>query len=122
MVNETSETRYIKGGRFLRQCSLDELPQLWNILKGDMSLVGPRPERPFFVDQFSQQIPFFEFRHRVKSGLTGWAQINGRSVLTRKPEHKLKYDCYYVNHCSTLFDLKIMLMTFLVVFRREESY
>ena len=122
MVDESGDTRYIKGGQFLRQFSLDELPQLWNVLIGQMSIVGPRPERPFFVDQFSSKVPFFNERHVVPVGITGWAQINGRSVLTRRPEHKIKYDIYYINHWSILFDIKICLKTLFVVFSREESY
>jgi exopolysaccharide biosynthesis polyprenyl glycosylphosphotransferase len=122
MVSETAETRYIRGGDFLRKTSLDELPQLFNILAGTMSVVGPRPERPFFVNQFSQTTPQFPLRHYVKGGLTGWAQVNGRSVLTRNPAHKLRYDLYYIQHCSLAFDIKIILKTVLVVFNREEAY
>jgi exopolysaccharide biosynthesis polyprenyl glycosylphosphotransferase len=122
MVNESGDTRYIKGGQFLRQFSLDELPQLWNVFCGHMSLVGPRPERPHFVKQFSGQVPYFNQRHVVPVGITGWAQINGRSVLTRRPEHKIKYDIYYINHWSLLFDIKILLKTMAVVLSRQESY
>lgn len=122
MVSNSSESRYIKGGAFLRKTSLDELPQLLNILKGEMSLVGPRPERPYFVTQFTQDIPTFPLRHLVPVGLTGWAQINGRSVLTQNPEHKLRYDLYYIKNWSLLFDIKILIKTFFVVLRREEAY
>ena len=122
MVNESGDHRYIKGGQFIRQFSLDEFPQFWNVLKGDMSVVGPRPERPFFVEQFSKEIPHFDLRHSVPVGITGWAQINGRSVLTRRPEHKVKYDLYYINHWSLLLDFKILFKTLFVVFSREESY
>ena len=122
MVNESGDSRYIKGGQFLRQYSIDELPQLWNVLVGDMSLVGPRPERPHFVDQFQQYLPLFRQRHIVPVGITGWAQINGRSVLTRRPEQKIKYDFYYIKNWSFLFDIKIILKTIFVVFRKEESY
>ncbi len=122
MVSEASETRYIRGGAWLRQTSIDELPQLLNVLKGDMSLVGPRPERPFFADQFAKAIPFYMDRHRMRGGLTGWAQVNGRSVLTRRPEHKLKYDLYYISNWSLLLDLKILLKTISVVFTKEEAY
>ena len=122
MVNESGDSRYIKGGQFLRQYSIDELPQLWNVLKGEMSIVGPRPERPHFVDQFEKKLPLFSKRHVVPVGITGWAQINGRSVLTRRPEQKIKYDFYYIKNWSFLFDLKIILKTVLVVFRKEESY
>lgn len=122
MVSMTQETRYILGGDFLRKMSIDELPQLWNILKGDMSLVGPRPERPYFVEKFTQENPQFPLRHTVKGGLTGWAQVNGRSVLTQNPQHKLRYDLYYINHWSFILDIKIIIKTFFVVFRREEAY
>ena len=87
-----------------------------------MSLVGPRPERPFFIKKFKQEIPNFEKRHHVKAGLTGWAQVNGRSHLTRRPEKKLKYDLYYINHWSFLFDIKIILRTIQIVLKREEAF
>lgn len=122
MVNEQAEDRYIPFGNLLRATSLDELPQLINVIKGDMSLVGPRPERPFFVDKFTQEIPYFRLRHTIKGGITGWAQINGRSVLTRRPEHKLKYDLYYIQNWSFLFDIKILIKTLFVVLKREEAY
>ena len=122
MVDTKNETRCIKGGKFLRRWSLDEWPQLINVLKGDMSLVGPRPERPYFVEKFSKDLPFFKMRLDVLPGLTGWAQVNGRSVLTSRPDQKLKYDIYYIqNRCLSL-DLKILVLTFFVVLRREESY
>jgi lipopolysaccharide/colanic/teichoic acid biosynthesis glycosyltransferase len=122
MVNESGDSRYIRGGQWLRQFSFDELPQLWNVFKGDMSLVGPRPERPHFVQQFSRRVPFFNARHEVPVGITGWAQINGRSVLTRRPDQKIKYDIYYINHWSLLLDIKILIKTCAVVWSREESY
>jgi exopolysaccharide biosynthesis polyprenyl glycosylphosphotransferase len=122
MVDETGDPRYIPGGKWMRQWSMDELPQLWNVLKGDMSLVGPRPERPFFVTQFSQSIPHFDRRHAVPVGITGWAQINGRSVLTRRPEHKLQYDLYYINHWSLMMDIMILIKTLGVVISRKASY
>jgi len=122
MVNESGDSRYIKGGDFLRKTSLDELPQLINVLMGDMSLVGPRPERPYFIEQFSKDIPYFDLRHKVKAGITGWAQINGRSVLTRIPHHKVKYDLYYIKHWSFLLDIKILLKTIFVVVARDEAY
>ena len=93
-----------------------------NILKGEMSIVGPRPERPYFVDLFQVGIPHYALRHRLPVGLTGWAQVNGRSVLTRRPEHKVKYDLYYTKNWSFLFDIKIIIKTFFVVLRNEEAY
>jgi exopolysaccharide biosynthesis polyprenyl glycosylphosphotransferase len=123
MVCETEETRYIPAiGKLMRHWSLDELPQLINVLKGDMSIVGPRPERPHFVKEFSRSIPYFNFRHRVRGGITGWAQVNGRSVLTRRPEHKIKYDIYYIKNWSFILDIKILFKTVFVVFTREEVY
>jgi exopolysaccharide biosynthesis polyprenyl glycosylphosphotransferase len=122
MVKEKNETRYIKYGAFLRKTSLDELPQLINVLRGEMSLVGPRPERPFFVTQFTDTIPHFPLRHLVKGGITGWAQINGRSALTNRPDHKIKYDLYYIKNWTLLLDIKILLKTIWIVLRREDAY
>ena len=122
MVDMNSEDRYIPFGKFLRKTSLDELPQLINIIKGEMSLIGPRPERPFFVEQFSKNIPYYNLRHRMKGGITGWAQVNGRSVLTGRPEHKARYDVYYIQNWSFLLDIKILIKTIKVVFTGEEAY
>ena len=102
-------------GRFLRRSHLDELPQLWNILRGEMSLVGPRPERPEFVQELRAVVPYYDLRHVVKPGVTGWAQISypyGASV--QDAETKLEYDLYYVRHKSLLWDLRIILRTITV--------
>ena len=97
-------------GRFLRRTDLDELPQFWNVWRGDMSLVGPRPERPFFVDQFKHRIPQYMLRHKVKSGITGWAQVNGWRGNTSL-EKRIEYDLYYIENWSVSLDLKIMWLT-----------
>jgi putative colanic acid biosynthesis UDP-glucose lipid carrier transferase len=104
------EQRATAFGSFLRRSSLDELPQLINVLKGDMSLVGPRPERPEFVERFRQQIPGYMQKHLVKGGITGWAQVNdlrGDTDLTRR----IEYDLYYIDNWSLMFDLRILCLT-----------
>jgi len=103
-------------GRVIRKTRLDELPQLWNVLRGDMSFVGPRPERPFFVDQLAEQVPFYEQRHAVKPGITGWAQVKYRYGASFEDSlEKLRYDLYYVKHLSIPFDLTILFDTVKVV-------
>lgn len=97
-------------GRLLRRFSVDELPQLWNVLKGDMSLVGPRPERPYFVEQFKHRFPQYMLRHKVKTGITGWAQVNGWRGNT-SIEKRIEYDLYYIENWSVGLDLKIMWLT-----------
>ncbi|HTG90476.1 MAG TPA: undecaprenyl-phosphate glucose phosphotransferase [Vicinamibacterales bacterium] len=97
-------------GRLLRRWDLDELPQIWNVLRGDMSIVGPRPERPFFVDQFKHRFPQYMLRHKVKAGITGWAQVNGWRGNTSL-EKRIEFDLYYIENWSVSLDLKIMWMT-----------
>src|SRR3989338_3152181 len=97
-------------GTLLRRMNLDELPQLFNVLKGDMSIVGPRPERPVFVEQFRKSIPQYMLRHKMKAGITGWAQVNGWRGNT-SIEKRIEYDLYYIENWSLLFDIKIILMT-----------
>lgn len=106
-------------GRFLRRFHLDELPQLINILKGDMSLVGPRPERPEIAAEYSESIPEFSFRLKVKAGLTGFAQVYGKYNTT--PYDKLKLDLYYIEHYSFILDIKIFLMTFKILFKKDNT-
>ncbi len=107
-------------GGVIRKTRLDELPQLWNVIRGDMSFVGPRPERPFFVAELSKEIPFYQQRHAVKPGLTGWAQVKYRygSSLEDAME-KLRYDLYYIKHLSIIFDLTIVFDTVKVVLFRK---
>jgi Undecaprenyl-phosphate glucose phosphotransferase len=97
-------------GRWLRRFDLDELPQFWNVLLGDMSIVGPRPERPYFVEQFKHRIPQYMLRHKVKAGITGWAQVNGWRGNTSL-EKRIEYDLYYIENWSVTLDLKIMWLT-----------
>lgn len=104
------DSRKTKFGAFLRKCSLDEFPQFFNVLKGDMSLVGPRPEIPYYVEQFREEIPLYMVKHQVRPGITGWAQVNdlrGDTSIKARIEH----DIYYIEHWSLLFDIKILLMT-----------
>ncbi|HFJ9488410.1 TPA: sugar transferase [Bacillus cereus] len=110
---EKNDPRITKIGLFIRKTRIDELPQLFNILKGEMSLVGPRPERPMFTEKFEKEIPGFKRRLEVKPGLTGWAQINGGYEIT--PEEKLRLDIQYINNSNLLLDLKIIVKTVKVV-------
>jgi len=102
--------RRTKFGAFLRKCSLDELPQFWNVLKGEMSLVGPRPELPHFVEQFKEEIPRYMVKHQVRPGITGWAQVNGLRGDT-SIKSRVEHDLYYIEHWSILLDIKILFMT-----------
>jgi exopolysaccharide biosynthesis polyprenyl glycosylphosphotransferase len=104
------DPRRTKFGTFLRKTSLDELPQLFNVLKGDMSLVGPRPERPVFIQQFRHSIPNYMARHRVKAGITGWAQVHGWRGNTSLRK-RVQYDLYYITHWTPWLDLRILWMT-----------
>jgi sugar transferase (PEP-CTERM system associated) len=110
------DERVTRVGRVIRVTRLDELPQLWNVMNGDMSFVGPRPERPFFIEQLAREIPFYMQRHAVKPGLTGWAQVKyqyGSSI--EDAMEKLRYDLYYIKHLSIFFDLTIVLDTVKVI-------
>jgi sugar transferase (PEP-CTERM system associated) len=110
------DDRVTRIGRFLRLSRLDEMPQLWNVLNGDMSFVGPRPERPFFVEQLAEVIPFYRQRHAVKPGVTGWAQVKYRyGSSIEDAREKLRYDLYYIKHLSIVFDLTIVFDTVKVI-------
>ena len=108
-------------GRFMRRTSIDELPQLINNLKGDMSLVGPRPERPFFVEKFREEIPRYMVKHQVRPGLTGWAQVNGYRGDT-SIRKRIEYDLYYIENWTVGLDIKIILMTFFKGFINKNAY
>jgi len=108
-------------GRFMRKTSLDELPQLFNVLKGDMSLVGPRPERPVFIHEFRKSIPRYMLRHKVKSGMTGWAQVNGWRGDTDIGK-RIDFDIYYIEHWSLFFDFKIVWLTLWKGFVHHNAY
>ncbi len=111
-----ADPRVTSVGRALRTTRLDELPQLWNVLRGDMSFVGPRPERPFFVEQLAAQIPFYDERHAVRPGITGWAQVKYRyGASVEDALEKLRYDLYYIKHLSIGFDVTILVDTVKVI-------
>ncbi|MCL4158917.1 UNVERIFIED_CONTAM: hypothetical protein GTU68_002725 [Idotea baltica] len=116
---KTNDPRITAVGNFLRASRLDELPQCWNVLKGEMSFVGPRPERPEFTKELADKIPYYDLRHMVKPGITGWAQVifpYGASV--EDSMKKLQYELYYIKNQSLLLDLNIILRTLITVFQR----
>lgn len=116
-----NDDRTTKIGRFIRKCSLDELPQLFNVLKGDMSLVGPRPERPEFVEQFKEQIPRYMIKHQVRPGMTGWAQINGYRGNT-SIQKRIEYDLYYIENWTLWFDIAILFQTIFKGFVNKNAF
>ncbi len=116
-----NDPRVTKVGKFLRKTSIDELPQLFNILKGDMSIVGPRPERPQFVEKFKEEIPRYMVKHQVRPGLTGWAQVNGYRGDT-SIKRRIEYDIFYIENWTFSFDIKIMLLTIFKGFINKNAY
>src|SRR5690606_10378363 len=107
-----NDPRITRVGRIIRKYRIDELPQFINILKGEMSLIGPRPEQPSFVEQFDQQLPFYMYRHGVKPGITGWAQVRqGYAADVDATREKIEHDFYYIKHCSLFLDAFIVLLT-----------
>lgn len=118
LVSQNDE-RVTSVGKFIRACRIDELPQLWNILKGDMSIVGPRPERPEIAEEYMKDVPEFGLRLKVKAGLTGYAQVYGKYNTT--PEDKLKLDLLYIIQRSLLFDMKIIFYTVKIIFKPEST-
>lgn len=115
------DERVTKIGKFLRRTSLDEIPQFFNILKGDMSLVGPRPERPQWVEKFKEEIPRYMIKHQVRPGLTGWAQVNGYRGDT-SIRKRIDYDIYYIENWTLGFDFKIMFLTIFKGFINKNAY
>ena len=110
-----------KSGKFLRATSLDELPQLFNILKGDMSLIGPRPERPLFVEKFKEEIPRYMIKHQVRPGMTGWAQVCGFRGDT-SIEGRIEHDIFYIENWTLSFDIKILFLTVFKGFVNKNAY
>jgi Undecaprenyl-phosphate glucose phosphotransferase len=121
MLTPQNDSRVTRIGRFLRGTSLDELPQFWNVLRGDMSIVGPRPERSWVVEEVRKQIPLYMLKHKMKAGITGWAQVNGWRGDTSL-EKRIEHDLYYIEHWSIWFDIKIMCLTLWQGFIHKNAY
>ena len=113
------DARITRVGRFIRSTRIDELPQLINVLKGDMSLVGPRPERPFFVKQYAEQNPYYTLRHNVQAGITGYAQVYGK--YSSDFNRKLNFDLLYIKNYSLAFDFKLLFRTTKILFDKVSS-
>ncbi len=116
-----NDPRVTKVGKFMRKTSLDELPQLFNILMGEMSLVGPRPERPQWADKYKEEIPRYMIKHQVRPGLTGWAQVNGYRGDT-SIRKRIEYDLFYIENWSLALDIKILFMTIFKGFVNKNAY
>lgn len=115
------DPRKTKIGSFIRKTSIDELPQFFNVLRGDMSVVGPRPERPFFVEKFKEEIPKYMIKHQVRPGITGWAQVNGLRGDT-SIKKRIEFDLYYIENWNLGIDFKIILMTVTKGFINKNAY
>ena len=115
------DPRVTKVGKVIRKTSIDELPQLFNVLKGDMSLIGPRPERPQYVEKFREAIPRYMVKHQVRPGMTGWAQVNGYRGNT-SIRKRIEYDIYYIENWSVAFDIKILILTVFKGFINRNAY
>ncbi len=118
---EKDDPRCTRVGRVIRAWSLDELPQLLNVVFGDMSVIGPRPERPEFVEQFRAELPHYMLRHKVRAGITGWAQVHGWRGNT-SIRMRIEHDLYYIENWSLMLDLKILFMTVIHGLRHENAY
>ena len=118
---KANDARVTGIGRFIRRTSLDELPQLINIIKGDMSLIGPRPERPYFVEKFREEVPRYMIKHQVRPGLSGWAQVNGYRGDT-SIKKRIEYDLYYIENWSIGLDVKILFLTLFKGFINKNAY
>ena len=116
-----NDPRVTPIGRILRKTSIDEMPQFFNVLKGDMSLIGPRPERPLWVEKFKEEIPRYMIKHQVRPGLTGWAQVNGYRGDT-SIRKRIEYDLYYIENWTMGFDMKILFLTFFKGFVNKNAY
>lgn len=119
VLAEAEDPRVTTVGRYLRSLRIDELPQLFNVLKGDMSLIGPRPERPFFVEQFQEQNPYYYLRHTVRAGITGYAQVYGK--YSTGFNHKLRFDLLYIKNYSLVMDIQILFQTVKILFDKVSS-
>jgi lipopolysaccharide/colanic/teichoic acid biosynthesis glycosyltransferase len=121
--SQKNDPRITRSGRIIRKVRIDEIPQMWNVLKGEMSLIGPRPERPFFVEQLSKEIPYYKRRLSVRPGVTGWAQVSHKyDESIEDVREKVRYDLIYIENMSLRTDFKIMLRTVLVVLFGKGHY
>lgn len=119
VLASSNDARVTRVGKFIRSTRIDELPQLLNVLKGDMSLVGPRPERPFFVEQFQAENPYYRLRHHVRAGITGYAQVYGK--YTTNFNNKLNFDLLYIKQYSLAFDFKLLFQTVKILFDKVSA-